>query len=175
MSKRGYLTGAEYAVVRQTLGFSQEEAAEFHKLQNRRTILRWERGDSWVSEIACDKIMSLFEKINWTIEQAMEKVEGLPPEDTEITLIIYPDKSYNKFIINGEGLPNSVHRAMVMRLFNVIYQQGFNVGIVEFNPQDYFSWLAAHGESDTQSNRSAWAVDYHQRLLKIDESSGSLN
>ena len=165
MSKKGYLTAAEYKTLRQLLGFSQAEAAEFHKVQNLSTIKRWERGYSRVSEIACDKICDLLKKINWSINQALEKISELPSEDAEITLIVYPNSCYKQMAIGMDGLPNSVHRAMIARLYNALKERGYTVGIVEFNPQDYFAYMAAHGYTDGQDTRSAWASDYRSRLL----------
>lgn len=165
MSKKGYLTAAEYKSLRQLLGFSQAEAADFHKVQNRRTIIRWENGTSWVSELACNKICELAEKINWTIEQAVKKIAKSNSEETEIVLIVYPDECYRKFVVNMGDLPNSVHRAMISRLYDLARQQGYQVGIVEFNPQDYFAFLAAKGLSDSQDNRAEWAADYRSRII----------
>lgn len=165
MSKKGYLTAAEYKSLRQLLGFSQAEAAAFHRVQNLRTIQRWESGASWPSEIACDKICALAEKIEWSIEQAVEQFSKFRSDDVEVTLIVYPDECYRKFVINMGDLPNSVHRAMISRTYAVLRKKGYTAGVVEFNPQDYFSYLAARGITDSQDARAAWATDYHSRLL----------
>lgn len=165
MSKKGYLTAAEYRALRQLLGLTQEDSAKFHKVQNVRTIKRWEKGDSWVSEMACDKILALFEKVNWTINQAVFEAEKLPPSDTEIVLIIYPDSCYEKFAVGMKDLPNNVHQAMISRLYARLKEKGYVVGIVEFCPQDYFIYLAAHNMKDGQDARSQWACDYRKRLL----------
>ena len=162
---RGYLTSSEYKALRQLLGFTQEEAAKFHKVQNVRTIKRWEKGDSWVSEMACDKILDLLKKVNWTIEQAVLEAEKLPPADMEIVLIVYPDACYRKFVAGMDEIPNNVHRTMISRVYVRLKERGYNVGIVEFCPQDYFIYLAAHDLKDSPDVRSQWACDYRKRLL----------
>lgn len=165
MSKRGYLTSAEYKSLRQLLGFSQAEAAAFHRVQNLRTIQRWESGASWPSELACDKICALAEKIEWSIDQAIEKFSKFQPDEVDVTLIVYPDKCYRKFVTNMDDLPNSVHRAMISRTYAILRKKGYTAGIVEFNPQDYFSYLAALGIIDSQTARASWACDYRKRLI----------
>ena len=62
-------------------------------------------------------------------------------------------------------LPNSVHRAMIGRTYALLKKKGYSAGVVEFNAQDYFAYLAAHGFSDGQDKRAAWASDYRSRLL----------
>lgn len=169
MSKTGYLTALEYKTIRILLGFSQEEAKEFHGVKNIRTIKRWESGQSRVSELACDKIMDLFKKINWVIGQGVRSYENLPEEvrqKTEVTLIFYPDSCYKKFAVGFENLPNSVHKTAVSRLFAELIERGVKVGIVEFNPQDYFSFMGANNYKDAQDVRALWAGDYYERLKK---------
>lgn len=166
MSKRGYLTAEEYRAIRQTLGMTLEEAAEFHRVQNIRTIARWEKGDSWVSELACDKITGLLEKINKTISETIEMArEVLKKGELEAVLIIYPDSCYKKFAVGFAELPNSVHKAMIVRTYTALKELGADTGIVEFNPQDYFTFLAKNGFRDGQDARAAWAGDYRSRLL----------
>lgn len=165
MSKKGYLTAAEYKALRQLLGFTQAQAAEFHRVQNIRTIQRWEKGDSWVSELACDRITALAEKINWTISQAIEQAQEFKPNELEVVLIVYPDACYKQFAFGFENLPNSVHQAMIARTYSALKELGYNCGVVEFNPQDYFIYLSSHNLKDNSSSRSQWAVDYHSRLL----------
>ena len=165
MSKKGYLTSAEYKALRQLLGFSQPEAAAFHKVQNVRTIQRWETGTSWPSELACDKICALAEQIEWSIDQAVKQFSAFSPDEVEVTLIVYPDECYRKFVVNMGDLPNSVHRAMISRTFAILRKKGYSAGVVEFNAQDYFSYLAIHGLGDSQDARAAWASDYRARIL----------
>lgn len=166
MSKRGYLTAEEYRAIRKILGMTLEEAAEFHRVQNIRTIARWEKGDSWVSELACDKIVGLFNKINTIIAEAISEYEKWSKKgDVDVVLIIYPDSCYKKFVAGIGDLPNSVHKSMVSRLYSELKMRGIDVGIVEFNPQDYFTFLAKNGFRDGQDARAAWAGDYRSRLL----------
>ena len=155
MSKKGFLSAEEYKTLRQTLGFSQEEAAEFHRLQNKRTIMRWEKGTSFVSEIACLKITRLFEQINQVVKTGVEKILDAP-ENTQIVLIIYPE-GCRDLIPGMNNLPISVHTAMVKRVYIAARELGRDVGLVTFNPQSYFSFLAANGLKDGHDSRSAWA------------------
>ena len=165
MSKKGFLTAAEYKALRELLGFSQQEAAEFHKLQNARTIRRWERGDSWVSQIASDKICALAEKVNSTINQIVEPILKYDPSQAGGVFIVYPGDTHQKFLPDTQGLPAPVHRAMIGRIYSILHQKGYEVGIVEFNAQDYMAFLGRKGLTDTQSTRAMWASDYRSRLL----------
>lgn len=162
---KGYLTAAEYKLIRQSLGLTQEQAAEFHKVKNRRTIVRWEKGDSFISDIACDKILNLAEKVDWTVSQAVELARSADPKETEITLIIYPDSCFKNYAIGFEDLPNSVHQAMIARIYNTLKSLGYKAGVVEFNEQAYLSFLNSHGLTDTQDARAAWAAEYRQKIL----------
>jgi DNA-binding transcriptional regulator YiaG len=71
MAKKGALNGEEYKTIRETLGFSLAEAAEFHKVESINTIKRWEQGESLPTEKACKKILELFEKINFSVEAVL--------------------------------------------------------------------------------------------------------
>lgn len=147
------------------LGFTQAQAAKFHNVQSVRTIKRWESGDSSVSEVACEKIIDLANKINWVIEQAIEQASKYSPNELEITLIVYPDGCYKKYAVGFENLPNSVHQAMITRTYAELSKLGYGVGVVEMNTQDYFIFLANNNLKDNQASRSAWACDYRGRLL----------
>lgn len=165
MSKKGYLTSAEYRAMRILLGFSQQEAAEFHKVQNIRTIQRWEKGTSFVSELACDKITNLYTLINSQIKEAVKQALSHKQKIFSVVLIIYPDSCYKKYVFGIGDLPNNVHRTMIIRLYNALKGQNIDCGIVEFNPQDYFIYLGSHGLQDSHESRSMWAVDYRRRIL----------
>lgn len=162
---RGKLTSAEYKALRQLLGFSQAEAAEFHGLQNLRTIQRWESGASWVSDIACEKICALAAQIDATINGALTEVEKCPAGETEIVLIVYPDGCFRQYVAGIGDLPNSVHRAMIARTYDLLRQKGYAAGVVEFNPDDYAAYLQENDLDDGQDVRAAWASDYRVRLL----------
>lgn len=164
MTKKGYLTAQEYTAIRKTLGLTQEEARDFHRCQNIRTIQRWEKGDSWVSELACDKITALFNQVNRVIAAAIEQAQKFSKEELEVILIIYPDSCYKKYAYGFENLPNSVHRAMIYRTYTALKEMGIKSGVVEFNPQDYFVFLGQNSLSDCPQSRSLWAVSYHRKL-----------
>lgn len=163
---RGYLTAEEYKAIRKFLGLTQQEAAIFHKVQNIHTIKRWERGESWVSELACNKITDLLKKIQWSISQAIKQYQDFPyKSELEVVLITYPERCLSRFVPNWGDLPASVHNAMIVHTYTALKELGANVGIVEFNPQDYFTYLAANNMTDNQASRSAWAADYRGRLM----------
>lgn len=162
MTKKGYLTAAEYRAIRQALGFSQAEAAAFHCVQSVITIKRWESGKSFVSELACNKIVQLFELINTQVKTVVEQIIKMQKE-TPMVLIIYPEGCRD--LIPGLGdLPLSVHTAMIRRIFVAARELGHNVGLITFNPQSYFSFLAANGLKDSHNNRSAWACSEYDRI-----------
>lgn len=163
MSKKGYLTAEEYRAIRSVLGFTQEEAKNFHKVQNIRTIQRWEAGTSFVSELACDKIMDLFKLINEQVNTACDKIqehfESVPEEHWQTSvLIVYPDACYKQYVFGIGDLPNSIHKTMVNRIYTEMNELGYPVGIITFNPQAYFTFLAANGLKDSHESRAAWAV-----------------
>lgn len=163
MTKKGYLTPEEYTALRKLLGFTQAEAAEFHKVQNIRTIQRWEKGDSWVSEIACDKITRLYQKTQAVIDEAIKqwKKSKMP-----IVLIIYPESCYKQFVVGIGDLPNGVHKAMIERLYFKLTELGADVDVVTFNYQMYINYLAERCLTDTQANRGAWAAEYAEKLKR---------
>jgi transcriptional regulator with XRE-family HTH domain len=169
MTKKGYLTPQEYKAIRESLGFTQEEAADFHRVQNVRTIKRWENGSSYVSALACNKITELLTRINWAIKEALKVyqdfIDAHPNDELEVALIVYPEDCYKKFAVGFEDLPNNVHRAMVKRLYLALREMNIDAGIVLFNPQDYFTFLAVNNLTDNQASRGAWATDYRARLL----------
>ena len=108
-----------------------------------------------MSELACNKITRLFELIKAQIKSAVEKIIQTP-RDTEIVLVVYPEGCRD--LIPGLGdLPMSVHNAMIRRVYIAARELGQDVGIVTFNPQSYFSFLAARGLTDNQDNRAKWA------------------
>lgn len=163
MSKKGYLSAEEYRAIRSVLGFTQEEAKAFHKVQNIRTIQRWEAGTSFVSELACDKIMELFKLINEQVNTACDKIEehfeSIPEEEWQTSvLIVYPDACYKQYVFGIGDLPNSIHKTMVNRIYTEMNELGYPVGIITFNPQAYFTFLASNGLQDCHESRAAWAV-----------------
>lgn len=162
MTKKGYLTATEYRTIRQTLGFSQAEAAAFHRVQSVITIKRWESGKSFVSELACNKITALFEQINQVVKEGVDKISSAA-KDAQIVLIVYPEGCRDLISELGD-LPVSVHTAIIRRIFVAAKELGRNVGVITFNPQSYFSFLAASGLKDSHDNRSAWACSEYDRI-----------
>jgi transcriptional regulator with XRE-family HTH domain len=163
MAKKGALNGEEYKTIRETLGFSLAEAAEFHKVESINTIKRWEQGESLPTEKACKKILELFEKINFVISEGLERYKQ-SPKNSEVVLILYPDECYKKFVVGIGDLPNSIHQTMIKRLYTALKTLNAEARLVLFNPQDYFMFLAQKGLKDSQDVRSLWATDYINRV-----------
>lgn len=163
MTKKGILTGEEYQKIRQTLGFSLEEACKFHNLKSTATIKRWEKGETAPTLKACEKILALLEKINFVIDEAVATYNN-SPHNTGVVLITYPDDCYKKFVVGIGDLPNSIHHAMLKRTYTILKSLGADVKLVMFNSQDYFMFLAQKGLKDSQDVRSLWATDYINRV-----------
>ena len=60
---------------------------------------------------------------------------------------------------------NSVHRAMIARVYSELKARGFKCGVVEFNAADYFNFMGINGFSDSPDVRAAWAAEYRKKLL----------
>lgn len=167
MTKKSNITAEEYKALRIMCGFSQEQAKEFHKVQNIRTIRRWENGESWVSELAANKILDLNEKLQWSVTQATEQYLAAAEKGIEIdkiVLIVYPE-GCRRMINNMGDLPCSVHNMLIQRTYLALKSVGADVAIVEFNMQDYFTYLAKNNFKDSQDIRGAWAADYYSRII----------
>lgn len=163
MSKKGYLTAEEYRAIRTALGFTQVEAQAFHRVQNVRTIKNWEKGTSFVSELACDKIVGLFKQVNKLVYATEDKItehfNSVPKKDWQTAVLIqYPDSCYKQFVFDIGDLPNSIHKKMIERIYTDLTEEGYPVGIIMFNAADYFTFLSANGLQDCHESRSAWAT-----------------
>lgn len=159
MTKKGFLTAPEYRALRQTLGFTLEEAKRFHKVQNISTIKRWENGYSRVSELASNKIVALAQVIDNQVISAIDMItEKLKKNrELEIVLVTYSERTRG-MIFNLGDLPVSVHTAMIQRVYAGVKAAGYDVGLVSFDPQSYLSFLAANGLKDSPDSRAAWAA-----------------
>ena len=162
MTKKGFLTADEYRKIRQSLGLSLEDARDFHGVESVNTIKKWESGKSAVSEKASLKITDLAQRVAWTISQALQQAEKCPP-DSEVDLILYARQNF-KFCAGAEEMPPSVHWVMIRNTARLLKEKGYTVRVVEFNPQDYLSFLALKGLTDSQDARAFWATDYADRL-----------
>lgn len=158
--KRGNLTGEEYKTIRHTLGLSQAEAADFHGLKGTRTIKRWEKGGSFISDIACNKITALLVAVNEKIKADLGQLLALPRE-AKIMLIIYPDDCSG--VVPGfDNLPPSVCTAMVKRVYIALKESGRTAGMVMFDQESYISFLMKNNLSDCRENREQWAYCKYQ-------------
>ena len=122
----------------------------------------WERGKMTTSKPACDKLMNLLQQVNDTIENALDLWEE---KQLPVTLIAYNDEDYKKYVFGmGKNLPNSVHKAMIYRLFIELLNIGADANIVLFNPESYQIWLSDKGQTDTQELRAAWGAWYKENI-----------
>ena len=54
---------------------------------------------------------------------------------------------------------------MIARTYSTFKSMGIKCGVVEFDAQDYFIFLAKNNLTDSQDVRGQWAVDYRDRLF----------
>ena len=165
MINYGYLTGEEYRAIREILGFSQAEAAEFHQIKQNVTINQWEWNKNTVSKIACDKITDLLNRINDLIEETIEKWES---DKQDVFLITYNDDDYKRYIFGlGRDLPNSVHTMMIYRTYTELKRIGALAYIVKFNKASYAHYLSEYGATDTPESRANWAKWYRLNYFNV--------
>lgn len=165
MINYGYLTGEEYRAIRELLGFSQQEAADFHGMAQKLTINQWEWNKNTVSRIACDAITNLINKINDKIEEIITKWEN---DKQDVFLITYNDEDYQKYTFGlGRELPNSVHTMMIYRAYIELKRIGALAYIVKFNKDSYAYFMADLGKVDTAESRNEWAKWYRLNYFNV--------
>lgn len=165
MINYGYLTGEEYRAIRELLGFSQQDAADFHGVAQKITINQWEWNKNTISLRACDKITELMNSINDKIEEIITKWEETKED---VFLITYSEEDYQKYIFGlGRGLPNSVHTMMIYRAYVELKRLGALAYIVKFNKASYAHYLAEFGTTDTPENRLSWAKWYRLNYFNV--------
>lgn len=159
---KGILTNAEYKALRTYLGLSQEEATRLHGLKNVKTVQRWENGHSFISDIACNKLLEIFGKVQTVIEGTLAQFsqDGGNAND-RVVLIIYPDDCYREYVTDIGDLPNSVHQSMMNKLYIELRHLGVDAHIVMFDKTSYQEWLANSRQQDGHEARSLWAIQYY--------------
>lgn len=121
---RGYLSGLEYRAIRESLGLTQTEAAAFHGLKGVLTIKRWEAGRSFISQTACDKIVSLCRKF-YTEQE--ELFRSLRKKEEEIVLTFPPE---------GGDFMASLERTKIKNLYVRLRAEGCCVRLAKSYPHD---------------------------------------
>lgn len=116
---RGYLSGLGYRAIRENLGLTQAEAAALHGLKGVLTIKRWEAGCSFISKVACDKIVSLCQ--NFYKEQE-ELFSSLRRKGEEIVLTFPPA---------GGDFMASLERTKIRNLYVRLLAEGYCVRLVK--------------------------------------------
>lgn len=165
MINYGYLTGEEYKALRKMLGFSQQEAADFHGMEQKLTINQWEWNKNTVSQRACDKITELMQKMDDMIEETITKWET---DKQDVFLITYDDDDYKRYIFGlGQNLPNSVHTMLQYRTYAELKRIGALAYIVKFNKSSYAHYLSEFGTTDTPENRFKWAKWYRLNYFNV--------
>ena len=165
MKNYGYLTNEEYKAFRKCLGFTQDEATNFHGMNNKQTLVYWENGKSTVSRPACDKITELMDKINDKIEEVIQNWEET---QQDVFLITYDDEDYTKYVYGlGRDLPNSVHTMLQYRTYIELKRLNANAYIVKFNKSSYAYYLAENGAMDSLDNRFKWAKWYRLNYFNV--------
>ena len=160
MKNYGYLTSEEYRAIRKTLGFSQQEVADFHGLSVDHTIKQWESGKSTTSYPACEKITHLLDLINDHIEEVIETWEN---DKQDVFLITYDEQDYKK----QYNLSCSVYNAMIYRIYTELKRIGANAYIVKFNKSSYAYFMADNGLTDSPENRTKWAKWYRLNYFNV--------
>lgn len=118
-----------------------------------------------VSNEDCEKITILLKKIEWFIKQTVEKAEKHNPNELEMTLIVYLNEYYKKYVAGFKDLPNSVHKAMGSRVYAKLTALDYKAGIIEFVLLDYRKWLRAMGFKDEQDVHSVWTAEYRNCIV----------
>lgn len=166
MQNYGYLTNEEYRAIRKTLGFSQDEAASFHGIKRKETLVWWENGKSTISVPACEKITDFLNKTYEIIEDVINDWEK--DKEQEVVFITYDDQDYRKYIFGlGRTLPNSVHTALMYRAYIELKRLGAKAYIVKFNKSSYAYFLTERGSEDTPEMREKWSVWYRFNYFNV--------
>lgn len=165
MINYGYLTGEEYRAIREILGFSQTEAANFHGMKQSISINQWEWNKNTVSKIACDKITDLLNRINDLIEETIVQWES---NKEDVFLITYDAEDYKRYIFGlGKDLPNNVHTMMIYRTYIELKRIGALAYIVKFSKASYAHYMSEFGTTDTPENRTKWAKWYRLNYFNV--------
>lgn len=165
MKNYGYLTGEEYKAIRKMLGMNQQDAAEFHGLKRKETLVWWENNKATVSLPACDKITALLNKIDDAIEEVVVKWES---DKEDVFLITYDEDDYKRYIFGlGKDLPNSVHTMLQYRTYAELKRIGALAYIVKFNKASYAHYMSEFGVLDTPENRTKWAKWYRLNYFNV--------
>lgn len=162
----GFLNGEEYRAIRKVLGFSQDDATEFHGLKNRRTIHQWESGRSTTSSCACIKMLDHIKTANDFVERKIWEQKHYRPQP--IIFLTYDDNDENLYmqVASDEFYFLSDYKMAIARAYVKCLEQGLDAHLVVFDPIKYDSFLEATNGVDTAKAREEWARQYYMRFVK---------
>lgn len=160
------MTSAEFKTIRQKIGFSSQEMADYSGVALR-TIQRIESGVTEPYGQPLDFLNTAyghFKKISEDQRRFLNQEIKAQGEPQSLVLVRYKKNVFHEFNKDFLGLPESFHGALVGELKFYAENQGCKVKIVYFDPEAYFAFLGA--KPDTRENRAAWALLEIENLKK---------
>ena len=147
----GYLNGIEFKAIREELGLTQGELMRILRVKNYQTIMRWEKGDKFISTQACDTMVNLLKKAAARIDAEYNNIIAKYKrwQYADFVLVLYPDKPEQ----------NAAFRKAFCRFL----LEGKKAHIVRFDPEDYNNYLTELKLPDSEKNRDAWALYYWKK------------
>lgn len=146
------LTNEEYLTLRQYCGLSQQDAAEFHGIKNDKTIRRWEKGQSDVSEVASEKLLWLNSQIDMMVKAFINAID----ENTNFTFLTYSPEDID-MIPASHPIPPMAYNAAFRRLWLSLKEDNKPAHLVRMDRKKYIEWLA--GRKDSLEYRIKWATE----------------
>ena len=151
----GYLNGIEFKALREELGLTQSELMRILGIKNYQTIVRWEKGERFISTQVCDKIVALFKKaaarIGAEYDAIIERYKRFQYAD--FVLVLYPDKPERN--------------AALRKAFCRFLAEGKKAHLIRFDPEDYDAYLTKKRLPDSEKNREEWALSYWKKKYYI--------
>lgn len=157
------LTNEEYRTLRQACGFTQIDAQHFHGIKNKKTISRWENGQSSVSERASAAILELNHRINKAVQCLLSSFDeaGKEQPGTKINLILYAIEDADMISFwTSNGMPVEAHNATIRRAWLELTSAGVECRLVLMKKAKYFHWLK--NRKDSTELRTEWAAEQIQ-------------
>lgn len=162
----GHLNGEEYKAYRKVLGFSQQEAQNFHGLKDIQSVRRWEKGKNTTSACACEKILKCSKLV---YEYLKDKFFEFRQHRSQASIFLsYNDDEDPRYIlpIVEQFYSLSVYKMAVYRGYVEAIQRGFDAHIVLFDKDEYESYLEAHNLKDFPIYREDWARFYYNKIKR---------
>lgn len=163
----GHLNAEEYRALRKVLGFSQQEAQNFHGLKDIQSVRRWEKGKNTTSACACTKILGLMKTASEYIKDKF--FEFRQHRSQPAIFLSYNDEEDFKYIapIIKEFSALSVYKMTVYRAYVEALSRNFDAHIVIFNKEDFESYLVALNVEDSLQARENWARLHYLKYKRL--------